>query len=295
MSVGSAQVEIEFWDMVWGPPVYIDTARGLVEQFNRERPDIQVNYTSVPWVGWYMTFVTAIGAGTAPCVSTGAGYQAAQLSDFGAIRPLNDLIEELRTSSDAADFVAGTIETLRYDGNYVALPWGFDVRVWHYRKDLLEEAGIPVPTTWEEFKDAAIALTDGGTYGLVVPGNAPGGVHLLLALMLNNGGGLFNADRELTFTSERNLEALQFLADLVEAGAVHPASVGFDSDQARSTFFRGHAATLPAGIQIFTQQFGSDWGSLMAAATLTMLPTFVLFLFVQKYMLYGSVGAGVKG
>lgn len=53
--------------------------------------------------------------------------------------------------------------------------------------------------------------------------------------------------------------------------------------------------TLPVGIQIFTQQFGSDWGSLMAAATLTMLPTFCLFLFVQKYMLYGAIGAGVKG
>ncbi len=53
--------------------------------------------------------------------------------------------------------------------------------------------------------------------------------------------------------------------------------------------------TLPVGIQIFTQQYGSDWGSLMAAATMTMLPTFFLFLFIQKYMLYGAIGTGVKG
>jgi ABC-type glycerol-3-phosphate transport system permease component len=53
--------------------------------------------------------------------------------------------------------------------------------------------------------------------------------------------------------------------------------------------------TLPVGLQTFTQQFGSDWGSMMAGSTLAMLPTLILFLFVQKYLLYGSVASGVKG
>jgi ABC-type glycerol-3-phosphate transport system permease component len=52
---------------------------------------------------------------------------------------------------------------------------------------------------------------------------------------------------------------------------------------------------LPVGLQTFTQQFGSDWGSMMAGSVLTMIPTIVLFLFVQKYLLYGSVASGVKG
>jgi ABC-type glycerol-3-phosphate transport system permease component len=33
----------------------------------------------------------------------------------------------------------------------------------------------------------------------------------------------------------------------------------------------------------------------MASATMAMLPTFVLLLFVQKYMIYGVIGSGVKG
>jgi ABC-type maltose transport system permease subunit len=33
----------------------------------------------------------------------------------------------------------------------------------------------------------------------------------------------------------------------------------------------------------------------MAAATMALLPTFVLFLFIQKYMMYGAIGSGVKG
>jgi ABC-type glycerol-3-phosphate transport system permease component len=55
------------------------------------------------------------------------------------------------------------------------------------------------------------------------------------------------------------------------------------------------AMTLPVGIQMFMQQYGSDWGSLMAAATVTMVPTFILFLAIQKYVTYGAVSAGVKG
>ncbi len=53
--------------------------------------------------------------------------------------------------------------------------------------------------------------------------------------------------------------------------------------------------TIPLGIQQFMQQYSSDWGSLMASATMAMLPTFVLFLFIQKYMTYGAIGSGVKG
>jgi len=63
-----------------------------------------------------------------------------------------------------------------------------------------------------------------------------------------------------------------------------------------SVFLREESVmTLPVGIQMFVGQYATDWGSLMAAATLTMIPTFLLFMFVQKYLMYGAVAGGVKG
>lgn len=63
-----------------------------------------------------------------------------------------------------------------------------------------------------------------------------------------------------------------------------------------NVFLRTQAAmTLPVGIQMFLQQFSTDWGSLTAAASVTMLPTLVLFLFVQKFITHGAVAGGVKG
>lgn len=130
-SVANAQdtVNLEFWDMIWGPPEYIDAAKDIVAKFNEEHPGIEVEYRSVPWNNWYQTYVTAVGSGTAPDLSTGAGYQAVQLYELGAIRPIDDVIEDLKADGEIDDFLPRTVDTLRYDDHYVALPWGIDIRV----------------------------------------------------------------------------------------------------------------------------------------------------------------------
>jgi ABC-type glycerol-3-phosphate transport system permease component len=53
--------------------------------------------------------------------------------------------------------------------------------------------------------------------------------------------------------------------------------------------------TIPVGIQMFMQQYATDWGNLMAAATVTMIPTVVFLLFVQKYIAHGAMAGAVKG
>jgi multiple sugar transport system substrate-binding protein len=240
VSTSQAKVDVQFWDMIWGGPEYIDAGKALVAQFNQEHPDINVTYRSIPWANWYQTFVTAIGSGTAPDISTGAGYQAVQLYDQGAILPIDDVINDWKAKGKLDDFFPNTIDVLKYDNHYVALPWAIDIRVWYYRKDLLEKANLKPPTNWEEFKADAKALTDSKAdqYGMVTAGDTLG-MHLLLTLMLNNGGGLFTTDRKLDLTSDRNMEALKFLGDLSQGHFVYPASAGYSNEDAVSAFSQG--------------------------------------------------------
>jgi len=237
-------VALEFWDMVWGPPEYIDTGGRLVTQFNEEHPGIAAEYRSTPWANWYQTFTTAIGAGTAPDVSTGAAYQSVQFYDQGAVAPVDDIVAEWESSGTLADFLPGTVERLRFDDHQIALPWAIDIRVLYYRRDLLEEAGVEAPTTWEEFAAAAEAVSGDERYGYVVSGGENGGVHHMLSFFANNAGGLFTPERQLNLMDERNVEALQFFADLVAAGAVHPASAGYSGDDALKAFAQGDAAMI---------------------------------------------------
>jgi len=237
-------VALEFWDMVWGPPEYIDTGGRLVTQFNEEHPGIAAEYRSTPWANWYQTFTTAIGAGTAPDVSTGAAYQSVQFYDQGAVAAVDDIVAEWESSGALADFLPGTVERLRFDDHQIALPWAIDIRVLYYRRDLLEEAGVEAPTTWEEFAAAAEAVSGDERYGYVVSGGENGGVHHMLSFFANNAGGLFTPERQLNLMDERNVEALQFFADLVAAGAVHPASAGYSGDDALKAFAQGDAAMI---------------------------------------------------
>ena len=63
-----------------------------------------------------------------------------------------------------------------------------------------------------------------------------------------------------------------------------------------SVFLRDDSRmTMPVGIQSFMQQYSTDWGSLMASAMLAMVPTLILFLFIQKYMMSGATAGAVKG
>jgi ABC-type glycerol-3-phosphate transport system permease component len=63
-----------------------------------------------------------------------------------------------------------------------------------------------------------------------------------------------------------------------------------------SVFLRDeNRMTMPVGIQSFMQQYSTDWGSLMASAALGMVPTLILFLLIQKYMISGATAGAVKG
>jgi N,N'-diacetylchitobiose transport system permease protein len=53
--------------------------------------------------------------------------------------------------------------------------------------------------------------------------------------------------------------------------------------------------TLTIWLTSFTTQHGTDWGGLMAGATLTALPVVFLFLLVQRHVVGGLTAGAVKG
>ncbi|HLZ29183.1 MAG TPA: carbohydrate ABC transporter permease [Chloroflexota bacterium] len=53
--------------------------------------------------------------------------------------------------------------------------------------------------------------------------------------------------------------------------------------------------TLSVGLTLFTGQYGTEWNLLMAAATVTLLPTLVLFAFAQRYFVAGIALTGFGG
>jgi multiple sugar transport system permease protein len=57
----------------------------------------------------------------------------------------------------------------------------------------------------------------------------------------------------------------------------------------------GNKRTLPVGVYSYVGSEVADWGPLMAATTMTILPTLVLFLIAQRRIVGGLTGGAVKG
>jgi multiple sugar transport system substrate-binding protein len=133
---------------------------------------------------------------------------------------------------------------MKFNGHYIALPWGIDIRIPFYRKDLFEKAGVNPPTNWDELRAGLKKLTSGNQYGIAFPGNNPSGWQGMFSLIFNNGGGLFTEQSKLDVMNDRNVEALTFVSDLIKDGVVHPGSAGFADSDMLKAFANGSVAMV---------------------------------------------------
>jgi multiple sugar transport system permease protein len=55
------------------------------------------------------------------------------------------------------------------------------------------------------------------------------------------------------------------------------------------------AATFPVGLLGFVSKFSVDFGQMMAAGVLALIPACLFFLFIQRYLVQGLTAGAVKG
>lgn len=53
--------------------------------------------------------------------------------------------------------------------------------------------------------------------------------------------------------------------------------------------------TFPVGLLTFVSKFSVDWGQMMAAGTLALIPSCIFFIVIQKYLVRGLTAGAVKG
>jgi multiple sugar transport system permease protein len=53
--------------------------------------------------------------------------------------------------------------------------------------------------------------------------------------------------------------------------------------------------TLQLGLRMFISQYSAEYGLIMAASVLSLIPVFIMFISLQKYFVEGIASSGVKG
>jgi multiple sugar transport system permease protein len=60
-------------------------------------------------------------------------------------------------------------------------------------------------------------------------------------------------------------------------------------------FTRKELKTIPLGIRMFIGQYSAEYSLIMAAAVLSIIPVFIVFMMFQKYFVQSVTSSGVKG
>jgi multiple sugar transport system substrate-binding protein len=154
---------------------------------------------------------------------------------------------------DFADFAEGAVGTTTVDGVLTGVPIVTEQEVLYYRKDLLEAAGLAVPTTLDELRAAAEALTDkeNDMYGFVARGQRSPLVTQFSSFLYSYGGDWFDENRQATINTTEALAAIDLYATLLrEYGP--PGVLNMSWPQAVAIFAQGNAALYTDASSIYS-------------------------------------------
>ncbi|RAX46352.1 carbohydrate ABC transporter substrate-binding protein [Arthrobacter sp. AQ5-06] len=260
---------IKFWDMPWATPAYNDAAKKIAEGYAPESGKLKASYQTIQWNNFYQTFSSAIASKTGPSVSTGGGFQSFQFEQQGQIAYADKVVDGLKANGMFDDFLPGVLEPFKSEKGYVAVPWQLDMRVFWYRQSLFEQAGLEVPTDWSSLLEAGKALKKIGAFGFATGSGAGNNIgnHSMIMMMVNNGGGVFTKDGELDVMNDRNVEAVEFLLELVSNGIVDPASVSYTTENLNAMWRDKKAAFGPYVLGV-PERVGDTSGDIMVASPL---------------------------
>jgi ABC-type glycerol-3-phosphate transport system substrate-binding protein len=127
----------------------------LKTEFEKANSGSTLTIEEQEWEGLVERLTTSLGSEEeTPDVVEVGNTQAPTFTTVGAFSDLTDKLEEL----GGDDLLQGFVEAGSADGKTYAVPYYAGSKYVFYRTDLFEKAGLEVPTTMDEFVDAAIAL-----------------------------------------------------------------------------------------------------------------------------------------
>jgi len=197
----------------------------LVAKFEKANPGIKIEAENIPWNSYYDNLYTSIIGGSAPDAAMVKLFAQPRLTEMEALEPLGDQINGWAGKDDLLDNLLELNKAA--DGNQYYLPIQYVVLYLYYRADLFKEAGLEPPKTCEDFRNAAIKLTDApNRYGFGLRGGK-GGWDQWGAFVLSQGGDI----KPGGLTTPSAVAANQWVIDLFQKDKVIPPSAPNDGFQ----------------------------------------------------------------
>lgn len=224
--IGSDAAEHEYWTWV-------------IDAFEAENPGIKILYDDAA-IGADMDtkLNTLFAAGDGPDIIGHGILSVASRVEQGHYQSVDSYFENW---SGKDNIMPSVLANGTYKGSVYGIGYSTTPYVFAYRSDLLEEAGLSVPTTWEELAETARALTQKNENGEITFSgfcfpSAGGNLVELDVFVFGNGGVYMDDESNPTLTGDEKVEAIEFLQELLP-----DVNIAYSSSDT-NPFIKGQAA-----------------------------------------------------
>ena len=184
------------------------------KKFEADNKGIDLVVDCVSWNDIYTVVNTRIANGQAPDllnIDVFADYQA-----DGLLLPA----EKWCSAETYAKFYPAFLDQSVVDGVVWAVPDLASARAMYYNKDILEQAGVAVPTTWDELTAACKTLKEKcpDVYPWGIDMTTDEGQAAFAYYTGGNGGGVVDDAGNWALNSAKNVEAVEYAVGLIKDG-----------------------------------------------------------------------------
>lgn len=218
------EVTINFWHHYSAQSAENDTLMNvLIPAFESENPSIKVNAVSHEWADLHEKILINAKADTLPDV---ARLDSAWIPEFQKMEILVPLDEEITGFSDVSgSLLESAMSTAQIGGHSYGLALNTNTKILFYNQKALEDAGLSVPSTMDEFVEAVKKLSGSNENGQQVWGyDEPALAGWNLCPFIWSFGGELTSPDQTTATgyinSPETVAAIQLLAELYEDGCI---------------------------------------------------------------------------
>lgn len=223
----------------WAATTFGDAHDAQIQRFMESHPNIRIERSAVNFNDFVQLLVQGAAAGELPDIAL---IDNPDFHRFAALGVLADLSEHIGSWGEAELYYPGHWSSTVYEEVNYGVPCFSNCLAWWTNTEMKEAAGIATPTTWDELRETAKALTSREHYGTAVSGrHTEEGAFQFLAFLWSAGSDL------ATINDEGGQKALQLWVDLVNEGSMSQGILGMGQWAVKDEFGNRRAAMMLNG------------------------------------------------
>lgn len=246
-------------------PDQLAVLQHLILEYQQQNPGVEVDIVLASPSSRGNRLLTALASGADLGIFEIEPTLMSQWVDAGYLLPLDDVVAAIGRQ----DFLPGSM--IHQNGHVYAVPYAVSVYGLWLRKDLFEQAGLPLPENYDQLLAAARALTKGDTYGIALPaGQNIASVNYFSIFLWQNGGDYFTCQGDVAFGKPEALEAVKRWAALAQYAP--PGYTTWGYHEQIEAFLNGRVAMAVYGGRLGVQLYKNN--PALAQKTSVIFPTF---------------------